>query len=529
MSYFVDRIKPPHNRKLSEVSGEVAVVGSGISGLVEAYFLAKQGIKVTVFDASSRSGGKIRTSGNQVSGRRFEYGAEFVASEDNTLLQLCNELNVPLTASESADATSKTEAGEMLYHVDNKIYTEKDVLEWFAPIAPTLQILKDALRDKKGNWTKEAVQLDNMSLEQFFDQLRQSGVDERLLTIFKQSYTGEIGNHVSRISALNFVDCVSTDITSYEPYGVCDEAYKLTNGTQSLTDALRAKCEEMGVQFKYGEPVKNLTREGDKVTVHTDLGNTQSFDHVALATSLPMLKHIGGLENVGIPAEQIALLNSMQHTNGIKIGLAVKGDAWKHCPIPSDGSFVSDTAFQQSWAISSEAAQLSSPAAPSPHGMVIMLIGDVQNDTDIPALIEQCKKEYAKMLGKPVDDIFENTIAPEFTVSRGEKNGCWVSPGVGQYVSLCTAGKQQPDAPVSIVGSHHAVATSIGTKLGFMECGASSAHENALAVAQKLRNQNRSAAPLAQQFAPEIDPVQSAQQLRDKINGIILGGGNSRA
>ena len=527
MSYFVDRINS--SRKTPEHLGSVAVVGTGLAGLTEGYFLLKQGVKVTFIEAGTRDGGKIRTSGNQVSGRRFEYGAEFVASEDNTLLQLCQELNVPLTASERADATSKSEAGEMLYHVDNKIYTEKDVLQWFAPIAPALQLLKDKLRDKKGNWTKEAVQLDSMSLEQFLEQLRQNGADERLLTIFKQSYTGEIGNHVSRISALNFVDCVSTDTTSYEPYGVCDEAFKLTNGTQSLTDALRAKCAEMGAEFKYSQPVKNLTRDGEKVTVHTEIGEAQTYDHVVLATSLPMLKHIGGLENAGVPPEQVALLNSIQHTNGIKIGLAVKGDAWKNCPIPSDGSFVSDTSFQQSWAISSEATQLSSPAAPSPHGMVIMLLGDVQKGADIPALIEQCKKDYAKMLGKPVDDIFDNTIAPEFTVSRGEKNGCWVSPGVGQYVPLCTAGKQQPDAPVSIVGSHCAVATSIGTKLGFMECGASSAHENALAVAQTLRNKNRGVASLAQQFAPEPDSVQVAQLLRDKINGIILGGGNSRA
>ncbi|XP_048558064.1 protoporphyrinogen oxidase, mitochondrial [Triticum urartu] len=40
----------------------VAVVGAGVSGLVAAYRLRKSGVRVTVFEAEDRAGGKIRTS-----------------------------------------------------------------------------------------------------------------------------------------------------------------------------------------------------------------------------------------------------------------------------------------------------------------------------------------------------------------------------------------------------------------------------------------------------------------------------------
>ena len=524
MSYFVDRIKPSSsNLETTGFPGEVAVVGSGITGLVEAYFLAKQGIKVTVYDAASRPGGKIRTSGNQYSGRKYEYGAEFVDSDDHTILQLCKELNIPKTNAYQSDAA----AGDMLYHVGDKIYTEKEVLEWYAPVAPALQRLKDSLHDKQGNWTEAAVQLDHLSLEQFLQQLEENGVDKRLLSIFRQSYTSEVGNHSSNLSALNFIDCVNTNTSSFEPFGVSDEAFKLTNGTQSLTDALHDACEKMGVRFNYQQPVTNLERNGDKAIVHSELGGAQTYDHVVVATSLPSLKHIKGLENVGFPPEQIALLNSIQHVNAIKVALPTKGDAWKNCPIPSDGSFISDSSFQCAWSVSSTDTQLASPAAPAPHGMVMMLVGGVDKNTDINALIEQCKKDYARVIGKPVDEIFDNTVPPEFTVSRSDKNGCYVSPAPGQYVPLCTVCKLQPNGPASLVGSHMSVQTEIGNKLGFMECAASSAHANALAIAQKLNHKGRSSTHAGQVVSKPQDPALTPQ-FADAVRDIILGGGHSR-
>src|SRR4051812_22395033 len=43
------------------MSKQVAVAGAGISGLVLAYQLKKQGHNVTVFESSSEAGGKIKT------------------------------------------------------------------------------------------------------------------------------------------------------------------------------------------------------------------------------------------------------------------------------------------------------------------------------------------------------------------------------------------------------------------------------------------------------------------------------------
>ena len=51
MSYFVDRINS--SRKTPEHLGSVAVVGTGLAGLTEGYFLLKQGVKVTGTDAWS--------------------------------------------------------------------------------------------------------------------------------------------------------------------------------------------------------------------------------------------------------------------------------------------------------------------------------------------------------------------------------------------------------------------------------------------------------------------------------------------
>jgi hypothetical protein len=425
------------------------------------------------------------------------------------------------------DATGQPEGGDMLYHVENKIYTEEQVKGWFKEVAPKLAELKTGLKDKNGNWTALAQQLDSISMEDFLKQLENDGTDKRLITIFRQSYISEVGNNSDKISALNFVDCVNPDTSKFEPFGVSDEAYKIEGGTQALTDALQKKCAEMGVKFNYNEPVKRLEREGERAVVVGENSGSQSFDHVVLATSLPSLKHIGGLENVGFSSDQKAWLNSMQHINAVKIGIPTKGDAWKNCSIPSDGSFISDSSFQCSWAVSSEAAQLASPSAPAPHGMVVMLVGGVDEKANIPELVEKCKADYAKVIGKPMDEIFDNTIQPQITVSRSDKNGCYVSPAPGQYIALSDICAKQPDGPASLVGSHVPVPTEIGSKLGFMECGASSAHEQALAIAQDLRK--RKSVSMAQQLQeqqPSQGPVPrqlGGDYVNPAINSLVNG------
>eukprot|EP00850_Spirogloea_muscicola_P020016 SM000205S06223 [mRNA] locus=s205:86457:91267:+ [translate_table: standard] len=72
--------------------GSVAVIGAGVSGLTAAYRLKKEGARVTVFDAASKEGGKLRTY--RANGYTWELGANTMTENDDIVGQVIDELQL---------------------------------------------------------------------------------------------------------------------------------------------------------------------------------------------------------------------------------------------------------------------------------------------------------------------------------------------------------------------------------------------------------------------------------------------------
>lgn len=71
----------------------VAIIGGGLSGLTLAYELEKKGIDVTIFEASSRIGGRIQTI-EGVLGTPLELGATWFSDIHEKLIELLEELEL---------------------------------------------------------------------------------------------------------------------------------------------------------------------------------------------------------------------------------------------------------------------------------------------------------------------------------------------------------------------------------------------------------------------------------------------------
>ncbi|XP_073007889.1 protoporphyrinogen oxidase, mitochondrial isoform X2 [Typha latifolia] len=70
----------------------VAVVGGGVSGLAAAYKLKSNGVKVTVFEANERAGGKIRS--NCESGLIWDEGANTMTESESDVGKLLDDLGL---------------------------------------------------------------------------------------------------------------------------------------------------------------------------------------------------------------------------------------------------------------------------------------------------------------------------------------------------------------------------------------------------------------------------------------------------
>ncbi len=70
----------------------IAIVGGGISGLSAAYELSIRKIPFTLFEASSRLGGLVRTE--HVAGFTIEAGADSMLAQKRAALDLCAEVGL---------------------------------------------------------------------------------------------------------------------------------------------------------------------------------------------------------------------------------------------------------------------------------------------------------------------------------------------------------------------------------------------------------------------------------------------------
>src|SRR5471032_2020830 len=146
-------------------SPRVAVVGAGLAGLTAARTLMRAGVNVTLYEGSSRVGGRVHSVVDRLgSGLATELGGEFIDSQHTDLLALVREFGLQLidTQAPSEDALVPS------YYFDAKHYSEEQVISDFEPLAARVRADVGALsRDiSASRHSPIDVQFDRMSIAQ---------------------------------------------------------------------------------------------------------------------------------------------------------------------------------------------------------------------------------------------------------------------------------------------------------------------------------------------------------------------------
>ena len=324
--------------------GRIVIVGAGIAGLRCAYALKQAGIRGEVYDASERTGGRMRSQqGLMGPGLVTELGGEFIDSAHCELMGLIGEFRLPLidTLNDAPPGFAKA-----ALFFEGRLIGAQELADQLGPIARA--IAKDRARlPARINYRHghEAASLDRMSLSAYLDQL---GVRGWVRSFLEAAYTTEFGLDPEDQSALNLITMLGVDFsnTSAPLFGMSDERFKVRGGNERITDALAARLEGQ-LHLEHRLEAVDAVGAGYRLTFAGPNGTSREVkaDVVVLCIPFTLLRQVA--LNVDLPPLKRRAIAELGYGQCAKLMMGVTRRLWRvqRCV----GFTFSDLGVQTGW------------------------------------------------------------------------------------------------------------------------------------------------------------------------------------
>ncbi|MBL0049799.1 MAG: phytoene desaturase [Bacteroidetes bacterium] len=270
-----------------------AIIGCGISGIGASIRMANKGYKVSVFEGNSFPGGKL--SQETIKGYRFDMGPSVF-----TMPQYVDEL-FTLSGKNPKKYFNYVhldpvyqyffEDGTVIhgYHGKEKIareiasktsVSEKEVLDYLKDVETKYKLtaevfLHNSLHKVKNYFTQRVAKgLANFGKLQAFKTMNQANAeafkDKKVVQIFNRYATYNGSSPFKAPATLNVIPHLEINLGAFIPVG----------GMFAITDSLVKLGKDIGVEYRFNSPVKEIVVENGKaVGVRTDAG-VEKFDVV---------------------------------------------------------------------------------------------------------------------------------------------------------------------------------------------------------------------------------------------------------
>ncbi|MDX1974062.1 MAG: oleate hydratase [Rickettsiales bacterium] len=454
---------------IEKPSHTLAIIGGGISGLTAAYYAIEKGQdpkSITIYEAGTRLGGRIQSL--KLGERNINMGAEFIDSDHNELIALCNRFGIALEPTQDQE-------NELFQLPNGKQMKSKDFHNQFTPLRDLINLDREEMKiNPKGATSKR---LDNISMQDYLTELLERVQKERprswtqflvdtatfsdsrdkseIIDMIKGAFSSELGRPPSQISAFQFINECSDQPDSLLS---SDCGFRAQGGTERVIEELEKYLKEKGVEFKTSQKLQSLEKHGDKISLEL-LGSTEAHivqtDQMVLALPTYALASIKGLDKLGFSSDLLSSIMETQYTdNNMKLTVALKpGASVKKANMFSANGF-------QAWI--------------PQDGVVTFLIARREGENPKQA-IERVTEQFAASYGKKADDLFMPRTTENLLFSAPtSKQSCYATPAPGQYTALKRVKSQMEQMPnngVVITGTYLPIESGEGMGVGFMECG----------------------------------------------------------
>ena len=344
-------------RASARTAPRIAILGGGIAGLTAALRLADNHVPSTVYEASSRLGGRMHSDGPLVGGDYFhgqvaEWCGELIDSDHTTIRGLARRFHLPLTDLYDYGPANATET----YRFLGRYVSDAQIARAFRPVEATMRAqLRAAPYPTLWNrHTSAGVALDRLSLHDWIDRYVPGGHRSALGRLLDVAYDEEFGAETRDQSSLNLLYLIADQPKhGFSLYGGEDERYHIEGGNQRLPERLGDHLTRTGlVAIDRGRRLNTvaLGRDG-RVSLWFDGSRSPVVvDHAVLAMSFAVLRTLD-TTRAGFDARKRAAITGLGAGRNAKLQLQFDERYWnRRGPWGvSDGDAYTDVGIQDTW------------------------------------------------------------------------------------------------------------------------------------------------------------------------------------
>lgn len=340
----------PSSAKAKRGGQRVAIVGAGLAGLAAAHELRKAGITATIYESSSRIGGRVFTTRDIMSaGLTTELGGEFIDSTHEDALSLVREFGLELIDTKGPGESEFADT----YFFANGYRDDTEILDALVPTVARMREDFAVLPEMIDYQTRsaKAIELDRLSLQQYFDRAGATGFVRDLMAI---AYTTEYGLDATEQSSLNLLTLFDLEDSGaaagaerkFELFGDSDERFKVRGGNQRIIEELACRVEG---QVLLEHRLESVSPSGDGYSLNfarASAGSAEVRADVVLLT-LPFTT----LRNVELrfelPEVKKKAMAELGYGRGAKLMMPFRQRVWRERG--RSGSFFTDAGPQSGW------------------------------------------------------------------------------------------------------------------------------------------------------------------------------------
>ena len=338
-------------RARSATAPRIAIVGGGIAGLNAALTLADKGWPATIYEASTRVGGRMHTndSGYWNDGQVSEWCGELIDTNHKTIQFLAQRFKLPLADTYAGYPNGSTDT----YWFTNYGYYSADQADQdFQPIHNTLQgqVQATSYPTTYKLHTDAGVFFDTMTAYDWIETYADGGHRSPMGKLLDAAYNEEYGAETKDQAALNLMYLLGYNASpgNFSVYGKSDERYHTIGGNEQIPQAIASYLGYQSIKLGWAMQSVRANADGTVALTFATPGRTQTIvaDHVILCMSFSVLRTLD-YTGAGFDKLKKTAITQIGSGRNTKLQLQFKTRYWN--TLGSNGNVYTDNGFQNMW------------------------------------------------------------------------------------------------------------------------------------------------------------------------------------